>query len=286
MHRKGFHCGSTAMGDALRTLGLDLPEEMIFGLGAGLGFLPYDGDTQVTPPQPSRFFVGRSATFERDLCNAVGATLHEVNFDDADDAWRHIEDVLSHDALPLVYTDLAELPYADAHAHWCGHLIAVASKDALVWDNGYAEPQRIEPLNLKAALCSSLPVPTKFCTVLHVTGSPRAGRPEPSIALNAQRMFISTPLIWAFAGELPDLQKREDWPRIARLAAQVIEVRGTGGGLFRRMYAQFLGDAGHADLAMLCKEAADAWSELARHLDQEHALACVQAEEALWDAAR
>ena len=36
MHRKGLHCGSTAMGDALRRLGLDLPEETIFGLGAGL----------------------------------------------------------------------------------------------------------------------------------------------------------------------------------------------------------------------------------------------------------
>ena len=42
------------------------------------------------------------------------------------------------------------------------------------------------------------------------------------------------------------------------------------------------GDAGFAEMAMLCKEAADAWTELTLHPDPEHALACAEAEEALW----
>jgi hypothetical protein len=95
-------------------------------------------------------------------------------------------------------------------------------------------------------------------------------------------MREALPAVRRFAREFPGWRARPDWQRIARLAAQVVEVRGTGGGLFRRMYAQFLGDAGFAEMAMLCKEAADAWSELARSPGAEHALACAEAEDALW----
>src|SRR5438105_6926790 len=122
MHRKGLHCGSTAMGDALRRLGLDLSEEILFGLGSGLGFSLHEGDTSLSPPQPSRFLVGRSASFESDLCESTGAALHEEYFADADAAWARILCLLEAGELPLVYTDLRELPYLDAHAHWFGHL--------------------------------------------------------------------------------------------------------------------------------------------------------------------
>ena len=142
MHRKGLHCGSTAMGDALRRLGLDLPEETIFALGAGLGFSLHNGDVALSPPQASRFLVGRSASFESDLCRSTGATLHPEHFADANAAWERIEELLRRGELPLVYVDLFELPYMGAHGHWFGHLIAVASPQALVWDNEFAEPQR------------------------------------------------------------------------------------------------------------------------------------------------
>jgi len=283
MHRKGLHCGSTAMGDALRVRGLDLPEPLLFGLGAGLGFSVHEGDTTLQPPQPSRFFVGRSPTFERDLCDAVQASLHEAHFEDADRAWRHIERLLNDGELPLVYTDLAELPYTDSHAHWFGHLIAVASAEALVWDNGYDDPQRINPGQLRKALCNPTPERGGGCTVLHVAGTPKAPTQLTSaVDLQRRRMRAVLPAIRAFARELPQWRARSDWQRIGRLTGQVIEVRGTGGGLFRRMYAQFLGDAGFAEMAMLCKEAADAWTELTLHPDAEHALACAEAEEALW----
>src|SRR5436305_9231940 len=118
MHRKGHHCGSTAMGDALRAKGLDLPEPLVFGLGAGLAFSLHDGDTTLTPPQASRFFVGRSLTFESDLCKAVKATLHEQHFATNAEGFAHVRELQRLGEFPLVYTDLAELPYTDSHAHW------------------------------------------------------------------------------------------------------------------------------------------------------------------------
>ena len=282
MHRKGLHCGSTAMGDALRAKGLDLPEALVFGLGAGLDFSLHDGDTTLTPPQPSRFFVGRSPTFEKDLCDAVQVTLHQAHFESAEAAWKHVERLLASKELPLVYTDLAELPYTDSHAHWFGHLVAipVAGK---VWDNGYPDPQPIEPAQLKKALCNATPERGTGCTVLHVTGTPQPpANLQKAVDLQRRKMREALPRIRAFAGELASWHGRPDWHRIGRLAGQVIEVRGTGGGLFRRMYAQFLGDAGFSELAMLCKEAADAWTELTRSPDEERATAVAEAEEALW----
>src|SRR3954471_15103952 len=156
MHRKGLHCGSTAMGDALREGGLDLPEELVFGLGAGLGFSLWSGDTALTPPQAGRFFVGRSATFERDLCEALGAALEQEHFATAEQALQRIEELGAQGRLPLAYADLAELPYLGARGHWYGHLIAVAG--GRVWDNQFEEPQEIARHQLLRALCTPMPV--------------------------------------------------------------------------------------------------------------------------------
>ena len=63
-HRKAVHCGSGTLASALAHRGLSLSEPMVFGLGAGLGFALHEGEP---PQQASRFFVGRSPSFEQDL---------------------------------------------------------------------------------------------------------------------------------------------------------------------------------------------------------------------------
>jgi hypothetical protein len=86
--------------------------------------------------------------------------------------------------------------------------------------------------------------------------------------------MAGVPALERFAAELPG------WPDAARdevdrafafrYAYQVIEKRGTGGGLFRRMYARFLAEGEEAvpDLAglRLCaamEEIAKGWTDLA-----------------------
>jgi hypothetical protein len=99
----------------------------------------------------------------------------------------------------------------------------------------------------------------------------------------------------ALPQEIASWADRSDWQRCARLCAQAIEVRGNGGGLFRRVYAQFLEGAGFPELARLSRTAADAYSALASALEAaraentprlgeavERARRCAEAEEALW----
>jgi hypothetical protein len=289
MHRKGIHCGSTAMGDALRVQGLDLPEEQVFGLGAGLGFYLCDGDTALKPPQAGRFFVGRSSSFESDLCESLGATLTERHFESAQKAELH--------ELDLIYTDLFELPYVGAHGHWFGHLIAVegfTQGEVIVWDNEQAEPQKVSRNQLLKALSEAAPAPHgQGVTVLHVTSAPKAvpeGAARKAILRNALQMTEQAAPgegvegIEQLAREFDSWRDAADWHRRARLAAQVIEKRGCGGGLFRGLYARFL-EKELPELAPLCLEAADAWTGFAEKLDVKGIAACAAAERALWSRA-
>jgi hypothetical protein len=289
MHRKGIHCGSTAMGDALRAKGLDLSEEQVFGLGAGLGFSLHDGNTTLTPPQAGRFFVGRSASFEQDLCEALGANLTERHFATAQKADLREQD--------LVYTDLFELPYLGAHGHWFGHLIAVAAftkGEVIVWDNEHAEPQTVAREQLFEAMSEAAPVQHgRGVTVLHVESAPGSipdGASRKAILRNALQMTEQAAPgegvegIEQLAREFDSWRDAGDWPRRARLATQVIEKRGCGGGFFRRLYARFL-ERELPELAPLCLKAADAWTGFAEKLDGKAAAACAAAERDLWSKA-
>ena len=59
-HLPGNHCGSTALRNLLRFHGVEISEEMAFGLGAGACFyyVPLPGQS------PSRFLNGRVARLE------------------------------------------------------------------------------------------------------------------------------------------------------------------------------------------------------------------------------
>src|SRR6267154_739269 len=230
-HQKAVHCGSGTLASALAHRGLVLSEPMVFGLGAGLGFALHEGEP---PQQASRFFVGRSPSFEEDLCASLGAELAVEQYDKPAAAWTRCCELVAQGKPALVYTDLFELPYMGARNHWYGHLVAVIGHEgdeAIIADNERPEALR------------------------------------------------------ALAEELPEWNGRPDADRCFRLAAQVIEQRGTGGGLFRRMYAQFLEEAGLPELVAFGVRSADAFSALAERLAPERARACAEAEEALWKRA-
>jgi hypothetical protein len=290
MHRKGIHCGSTAMGDALRAKGLDLPEEQVFGLGSGAAFKLYDGDGSLTPPQATRFFVGRSLSFEQDLCDAIGANLQSRSYLLADQAELH--------ELDLVYTDLLELPYLKVRGHWFGHLVVIAGfeKDqVLVWDNELEGTQKLPKQQLQKAMSGPTPAGLRGLgvTVLHLESAPKEvpeNAAKKAILRNALQMTEQAALgegvegIEQLAREFDQWRKVPDWERRARLVSQVIETRGCGGGLFRRMYARFLKQSLPA-LEPLCLRAADAWTAFAQKLETPQIKACAAAERALWSRA-
>ena len=76
--------------------------------------------------------------------------------------------------------------------------------------------------------------------------------------------YEGLPAMRRFAAEVGEWPEQvEDWQWCARFTYQMIERRGSGGGAFRAMYSRFLEEAGRADAARACAQAADGWTKLA-----------------------
>ncbi len=327
VHRQGTHCGSSALAASLRHQGLDLPEALVFGLGAGLGFSLHDGDTRLTPPQPARILIGRSASFERDLADSLGFSLDLEQHVDADAALSRARVLIDEGQTVLAYTDLFHLPYLGAHGHWFGHLVNLIGIDAAVGPGGNIEVAVVSdnerptletvPLgDFQQALGTDAPVKSGNDVTLLVVRDVRPFTPIElrkkaisAIELQAMRMSgdaESSGVIGldTFADEVRSWESREDWKRCARLAGQAIELRGCGGGFFRRLWSQFLGEVvklGETralELVPATLASADAFTALALELQRVYetgtprlaeaaarAQACVEAETALWKQA-
>jgi len=259
VHAPGLHCGSTALADALRARGVHLSEPMVFGLGAGLGFY-YLASPALSP---SHLFQGRSAHLERTACEVLGAPVRERTEDDPARAWNEVKAALERGIAPILATDLAELPYWRSRTPFGGHRVVLAGHDegrgiAFVADTDRPGLEEVSLDALERARASvSPPFGQPGRPWLEVDAPPRP-RPLAEAIRDALRRqsrdmlldvegVAGVPALERFAAELPG------WPGAARdevdraftfrYGYQVIEKRGTGGGLFRRMYARFLAEA-------------------------------------------
>jgi hypothetical protein len=70
-HAPGHHCGSTALRNLLGHHGIELSEEMAFGLGAGACFYYL----VLEAASPTRWFNGRTAQLEQNFLELSGAPL-------------------------------------------------------------------------------------------------------------------------------------------------------------------------------------------------------------------
>ena len=285
-HRPGVHCGSTALADALRARGVALSEAMVFGLGAGLGFY-YLASPALSP---TRMFQGRSAQLERTACEVLGAPVHERTAPDAQAAWDGVRAALARGAAPILSTDLAELPYWSTRTPFGGHRVVLAGevperRAALVADTDRPGLEEVPLEVLDRARASIAPPFGRPGRPWLEVDAPPVTRPlgeaiRDALKRQARDMllpqdgFAGVSAIERFAEELPGwpAQARDEADRAwcLRYAYQVVEKRGTGGGLFRTLYASFLEEAeaalpalAHLGLAARARELAARWTSLA-----------------------
>jgi hypothetical protein len=288
-HRTGVHCGSSALADVLRLRGIDVSEPMAFGLGAGLGFYYL-----VSPAlSPSHLFQGRAAHLERTAAEVLGAPYREREEEDAARAWAAVRAAVDRGVAPILSTDLSELPYWRTKTRFGGHRVVLVGYDAargvaLLADGDRPELEEV-PLDAieRARASIAPPFGTGGRPWLEIDAPPRA-RPLGDAIRDALRrqardmlldpdggMGISA--LERFAADLPSWPARAtgeaDRAWCFRYAYQVIEVRGSGGGLFRALYARFLREAeaivpalAALGLAGRMEALAAAWSRLAADL--------------------
>jgi hypothetical protein len=288
-HRPGVHCGSTALADALRVRGLDLSEPMAFGLGAGLGFY-----SLVSPAlSPSHLFTGRTAHLERIACEVLDAPCRARSEEDPERAWAEVREALGRGLAPILSTDLAELPYSGTRTHFGGHRVVLAGHDeprgvALLADGERPGLEEVPLGQLDRARASVAPPFVSPGRPWLEVDAP--ARPPPlgdalreALRRQARDMLLDVDgacgisALERFAADLPrwpaEASDEADRAWCFRYAFQVIERRGTGGGLFRALYARFLREAEAAlpglarlGLAARMEALAGGWTRLAAEL--------------------
>jgi hypothetical protein len=274
VHTPGHHCGSTALRNLLAFHGVEISEEMAFGLGAGAGFYYLALDDS----SPSRWFNGRTARLEENFRELTGAALEMRTFAAGDgEAWEAARAEVDAGHPALLLTDIYYLDHYGNSAHFPGHAVVLAGYDdevARLSDTGFGELQETRLENLARARHSghpAYPLEGHMFTVAEAIDRRQLEAAVPRAIERAVSEMLEPPFgefggvpalerLAAEAGAWPEAV--EDWQWCARFAYQVIERRGTGGGCFRLMYSRFLEEAGREE-APLAAEAAARWTDLA-----------------------
>ncbi len=278
VHRAGLHCSSTSVWNLLAFDGLPASEALAFGLGSGLGFF-YLEDDRLTP---SRVLNGRAPDLEGSFYAHVGLALEwSGRWDPA-----AMESCLRSGRPILAQTDLFHLPYYQPPVHFPGHGVVVIGLDlhagtADISDQGFPEVQRTDLENLRLAMEGVapplLPAPYRWAPAPRVAGERLRGPGAFRAAIARTRRLMAgelypdqgLPALRRLAERLPSWEQAPDFGWCARFAYQSIEKRGTGGGAFRYLYADFLREAASIlpGLAASCapelyQKAGDGWRAL------------------------
>lgn len=260
-HIDGWHCGSTAIRNACRYVGVELSEPMCFGLGAGAGafFLKSDHAS------PSRMFHGRSVALVPPFFRHLGLPFEWHASDDLD--WPAMRACLD-DGLPLILlADIYYLPYYRSSIHFPGHVVVLAGYDKVAGlaylsdtDQGSLQTVPLDALS-RAMVSRQLPLlmnhnwrqvrPFQLPSFDEASDGADLRQPiRRALRANVEHMLHSPgpimglPALHEMAADLPTWGGANDWQWCARFGYQVIERRGTGGGAFRHpMYSSFLRQA-------------------------------------------
>jgi hypothetical protein len=286
----GKHCETTALKRALDYHGLVLSEEMLLGLGGGIGFIYW-----YMKMMPSPFVGGRNgkvAEFAVTACKRLGAEVTVMETASAKRGYEELKALLRNGEPAVVYLDMAYLPYfaVPEEAHFGGHSAVVfgldeARDEVNIYDRG-RNPVTVSMTDLARARGSKFPTFPPKHRLLKIKypakiGSLSAGiedsilecchnmlkPPIKNIGLDGMQKWAGMVVKW------PEQFKGLNLLGALMNSFMYIEVAGTGGSAFRTMYARFLDEASQIiskpslkEVAEMMRQSAGIWSQIAAGL--------------------
>ncbi|ODR83079.1 hypothetical protein BG842_22920 [Haladaptatus sp. W1] len=249
-HTPGAHCGSASLRNLSDFYEWGFDESLCFGLGSGLGFGYYERGPA------SRLIMGRNGQLETGFFETLGIDYREDSERQWDAAWSDVREYLADDVPVMLFVDLYYLDYFETNTHFGPHIllcVGTDGDDVLLSDSEFETIQRLPASHLREAWDSDHgfgPLDNRWLVVT----DPTIETDRPTASRNAIRRTADLMLsaedggwhsqgidgIRRFAADLPSWTALEDSGWCARFAYQNIERRGTGGGAFRRLYADFL----------------------------------------------
>jgi hypothetical protein len=283
----GKHCETSSLMKVLRYHGHTFSEEMLLGIGGGVGFIYWHNKTMPIPFIGTR--SGGRDNFLVKICERLGLSCRLEKTASSKKAHYSLMSLLSEGEPVIVYGDMAFLPYfrAPEGAHFGGHSFVVfgmdeAKGEAYISDRG-ANPITIDIDDLVSARGSKYPPSppeNKYLIIergaidVDLTSVIRKGiadccrqmlaPPIANIGLKGMKKWASL-----VTSSWP---KTFQGPRLLECLIGVftnIQIGGTGGSAFRTLYARFLAEASRAlnneDLAAVAGkfiQAARCWDNI------------------------
>jgi hypothetical protein len=283
----GKHCQTTAMKAILDYSGVQLSEDMLLGLGGGIGFIYWYMKLMSAP-----FIGGRNAKpedFTLNICKHIGAKASISQTSSKSKGYEELRKVLHIGKPAYLFVDMAYFPYLalPENAHFGAHTIAVFGIDEInnkvyIADRG-KKPVTVTIEELEKARNSKFPPYPPKNKILKIRYPIEATPIERGIVEGIKESCETMlhPPIQNLG--LSGMQKWAklviEWPKQFKGLGLLgclfntfvyIEIGGTGGSAFRPMYARFLKESlkvvnkpALLEVAELFEASGELWSRIA-----------------------
>jgi hypothetical protein len=264
----GYHCQTNSLAKMYYYYGHALSEEMILGLGSGMGFIYW----KMKMKAGSYVFIGgrgNNKNFFNDLGKRTGIKITSISTSSTKKAKASLLKKLAKEEPVMMFGDMGFLPWFDLPEdyHFGGHTFVICGfdgKDTVLASDmdqkspglkkGIYYPITLEQLH-KARGSTYKPFPPKntylefdfekFCnpgaddvlTSIKQTVESQLNPPIRNIGVKGLRHTSKEILKW------PNMFKDHELRMNLFSLYIFIEIGGTGGGCFRYMYARFLKEA-------------------------------------------
>ena len=286
----GKHCETSALKRVLDHHGLSLSEEMLLGLGGGVGFIYWHMKLMPSPFIGTRY--GKGTDFPENICKRIGASMTVFETSSPKKGYDELKTMLRQGEPVVVYGDMAYLPYfaVPEIAHFGGHVFVVFGLDekreeVYIYDRG-TNPVTVNLSDLQKARGSKFPPFPPKHRLLNIQYPSQIADLETGIKESIQeccQSMLNPPIKnIGLAGIKRWAETVVKWPEQFKgmnlfgalmNGFMYIEISGTGGSAFRSMYAQFLEEASAVlnkpalnEGAQMMRQSATIWTEIASGL--------------------
>ncbi len=283
----GKHCETSSLQKVLNFHELSLSEEMLLGLGGGVGFIYWYMKMMPAPFIGTRF--GKGENFLLTICKRIGAQATVIETNSSKKGLDELKALLRIGEPAVCYGDMVYLPYfaVPEIAHFGGHTFVVFGLDetkdevyisdrakktvtVTIEDLQKARGSKFSPFAPKHRILR-IKYPSKIegltCGIkqgIEDCCNNMLNPPISNIGLAGMQKWVDTVTRWS-----------KQFKGLSLYGClfntfMYIEVSGTGGSAFRTMYAKFLEEASTyvakpalQEIAEDFKECAKMWSEVA-----------------------
>ena len=269
-HLPGHNCVTTAIRNIVNHYGFRYQEPMVFGLAEGLGF-----QFRIIEGLENPYLSGVAPGLLESFCRNLGLTYDVAEFDNDRDAFADLRDHIDRRIPVIVQVDLFHLPYFQSTMHFAGHrLIPVGYSAESIYcaDTGFHQIQKC-PIDkfteARKSACPPFSPNRKRVRIDRMAERPFVEEMITKALFNVSHKFLNHQ-----AGcnllQIADLRDHLGAYKTPKSLHTQIEKAGTGGGLSRKLFADFLDQAAQMysraiyDLASSnFSESAGLWSDIA-----------------------